>query len=114
MPAGPEAVSSPRMGDQVMSGIDRIAAMCLLAMGGYAAEPRAPLAVFPINEDAIAQMSKQHPLASAEVNDPVYQRMQRYQGFWLRDLLKDFARGAQRATCMCVSAAKTDISPSCL
>jgi mono/diheme cytochrome c family protein len=81
------------MGDQVMSGIDRIAAMCLLAMGGYAAEPRAPLAVFPINEDAIAQMSKQHPLASAEVNDPVYQRMQRYQGFWLRDLLKDLRPG---------------------
>ena len=50
---------------------------------------RRRLAVFPINEESIAQMRKQHPLASAEVNDPVYKRKQRYQGLWLRDVLKD-------------------------
>jgi mono/diheme cytochrome c family protein len=48
-----------------------------------------PIAVFPINQESIAQMRKSHPLASAEVNDPVYKRKQRYQGFWLSDLLKD-------------------------
>ncbi len=66
-----------------------IAAIFLLATGSYAATPGTPLAAFPITAESIAQMRKQHPLASAEVNDPVYKRKQRYQGFWLRDLLKD-------------------------
>ena len=76
-----------------MSGIDRIAVMCLLTVGWCATAASAPLAVFPINDESIAQMRKQHPLASADVNDPVYQRMQRYQGLWLGDVLKDLSRG---------------------
>jgi mono/diheme cytochrome c family protein len=58
----------------------------------------APLAVVPINEQSIAQMRKQHPLASAEVNDPVYKRKQRYQGFWLRDVLKGMGQGGHPET----------------
>ena len=58
-----------------------------------AGAPAAPLAVFPINEESIAQMRQRHPLASAEVQDPVYKRIQRYQGFWLLDVLKDLGRG---------------------
>jgi len=72
-----------------MAGVVRIAVMCLLTMGWHAAVAATPIAVFPINEESIAQMRKQHPLASAEVNDPVYKRTQRYQGFWLRDVLKN-------------------------
>ena len=60
-------------------------------VGWCAALPGAPLAVFPINEESIAQLRKQHPLASAEVDDPVYKRRQRYQGFWLRDVLQDLS-----------------------
>ena len=71
----------------------RIAAIFLLASTSYAATPGAPLAAFPINAESIAQMRKQHPLALADVNDPVYKRKQRYQGFWLRDLLKDVRLG---------------------
>jgi mono/diheme cytochrome c family protein len=78
-----------------MGGIARIAAICLLTMGWRAAVAETPLAVFPINEESIAQMRKQHPLASAEVNDPVYKRKQRYQGFWLRDVLADLGRGGR-------------------
>ena len=61
-----------------MCGVARIAVICLLMMGSCAALPGTPLAVFPINEESIAQLRKQHPLASAEVNDPVYKRNQRY------------------------------------
>lgn len=66
-----------------------MAVLSLLIVGLGAAVPATPLAVFPINEESIAQLRKHHPLASAEVNDPVYKRHQRYQGFWLRDVLKD-------------------------
>jgi mono/diheme cytochrome c family protein len=76
-----------------MGGVARIAVMCLLTVGWCAAVAETPLAVFPINEESIAQMRKQHPLASAEVNDPVYKRKQRYQGLWLRDVLNDLGRG---------------------
>jgi mono/diheme cytochrome c family protein len=76
-----------------MGGVARIAVMCLLTVGWCAAVAETPLAVFPINEESIAQLRKQHPLASAEVNDPVYKRKQRYQGFWLRDVLKDLGLG---------------------
>jgi mono/diheme cytochrome c family protein len=76
-----------------MCGIARIAVTCLLMVGSCAALPGTPLAVFPINEESIAQLRKQHPLASAEVTDPVYKRKQRYQGFWLRDVLKDLGLG---------------------
>jgi mono/diheme cytochrome c family protein len=51
-----------------------------------------PLAVLPINAESIAQMRKQHPLGSAEVDDPVYKRKQRYQGIWLNDVLKDLSQ----------------------
>jgi hypothetical protein len=46
------------------------------------------MAVCLINEESLAQMQKRHPLGSVAVEDPVYKRKQRYQGFWLRDLLK--------------------------
>ena len=77
-----------------MGGVIRIV-MSLLTIGCCAAVAETPLAIFPINEESMAQMRKQHPLASAEVNDPVYKREQRYQGFWLRDILKDLARGGR-------------------
>jgi mono/diheme cytochrome c family protein len=67
--------------------------MCLLAFGWRAAVAETPLAVLPINEESIAQMRKQYPFASAEVDDPVYKRKQRYQGLWLRDVLKDLGQG---------------------
>jgi mono/diheme cytochrome c family protein len=65
--------------------------ICLLAVGLCVALPGTPLAIFPINEESIAQLHRQHPLASAEVDDPVYKRSQRYQGFWLRDVLKNLS-----------------------
>lgn len=71
----------------------RAGAMCLLTAGWCAAFAGTPLAVFPIDEESIAQMRQQHPLATAEVNDPLYHRKQRYQGFWLSDVLKDLAHG---------------------
>ena len=67
--------------------------MCLLTGAWCAAAAGRPLAVFSIDEESITQMRKQHPLASAEVNDPVYKRKQRYQGLWLSDVLKDLSRG---------------------
>jgi len=67
-------------------------------VGWCAALPGAPLAVFPINEESIAHLRKQHPLASVEVDDPVYKRKQRYQGFWLRDVLKDLDSGGHAKT----------------
>jgi mono/diheme cytochrome c family protein len=75
-----------------MGGVARIAVMCLLTVGWRAAVAETPLAVFPINEESIAQMRKQHPLASAEVDDPVYKRKQLYQGLWLRDVLNDLSK----------------------
>src|SRR5579864_1074146 len=76
-----------------MGSVARTAAMLLLTVGWRAAVAGTPLAVFPINEASIAEMSKQHPPASVEVNDPVYKRKQRYQGLWLRDVLKDLGQG---------------------
>ena len=76
-----------------MRGIVRIATNVPADGGMVCCRAERPLAVFPINEESIAQMRKQHPLASAEVNDPVYKRKQRYQGFWLRDVLKDLSPG---------------------
>jgi len=68
-----------------------ISAICLLAPAWGAAPASQPLAVCPINKESLAQMQKRHPLASVEVDDPVYHRKQRYQGFWLRDLLKEMS-----------------------
>ena len=51
----------------------------------------APLALLPINAESVAQMRKRHSPASATVDDPVYHRKQRYEGFWLRDLLQDLS-----------------------
>jgi mono/diheme cytochrome c family protein len=76
-----------------MGGVARFAGMSLLTLGWCAAVAGTPLAVLPINEASIAQMRKQHPLASAEVTDPVYKRKQRYQGLWLGDVLKDLSQG---------------------
>jgi mono/diheme cytochrome c family protein len=81
-----------------MSRVARIAGMCLLVVGWCAAVAGTPLAVLAINEESIAQMRKQHPLASAEVNDPVYKRKQQYQGFWLGDVLKNLAQGGRAET----------------
>jgi mono/diheme cytochrome c family protein len=81
-----------------MDGVARIALICLLTMGWCAAVAETPLAVFPINEQSIAQMRKQHPLTSAEVDDPVYKRKQRYQGFWLGDVLKDLGQAGHPET----------------
>jgi mono/diheme cytochrome c family protein len=76
-----------------MSATARIAVLCLLTLGWCAAVAGTPLAVLPINGESIAQLRKQHPLASAEVDDPVYKRKQRYQGIWLNDVLKDLSQG---------------------
>ena len=75
-----------------MGPLARIAVMGLLTLASGAAAAEMPLVVFPINEESVAQMRQHHPLASAEVNDPVYKRKQRYQGFWLRDILKDLGQ----------------------
>ena len=81
-----------------MGGAARIATLCLLTVGWCAAVAETPLVVFPINAESIARMRKQHPLASAEVNDPVYKRKQRYQGFWLRDVLQDLDQAGRPKT----------------
>jgi hypothetical protein len=90
-----------------MGGAARIAVMCLrrsagkrqaLTMGWCAAGTGAPLAVFSINEESIAQMRKQHPLASAEVNDPVCKTEAAISRFWLRDVLKDLGQGGHPET----------------
>jgi mono/diheme cytochrome c family protein len=73
----------------IMRGVARTAVMCLLTVGWCAAVAETPVAVLGINAESIGQMRQQHPLASAEVDDPVYKRKQRYQGFWLSDVLKD-------------------------
>ncbi len=48
-----------------------------------------PVAVLAINDSSIAQMRTQYKVATAEVDDPVYKRKQRYQGIWLSDVLKN-------------------------
>jgi mono/diheme cytochrome c family protein len=65
-----------------------IAGISLLMPAWCVALAETPIAVCPINQESLAQMQKRHPLGSVEVDDPVYKRKQRYQGFWLRDLLK--------------------------
>jgi len=74
-----------------MNGIGWMAVISLLTAPRCVAAAGAPLAVSPINEESLAQIQKRHPLGSVEVDDPVYKRKQRYQGFWLRDLLKDLS-----------------------
>ena len=81
-----------------MSRIVWIAAIYLLTVRCYADTAGTPLAVFRINEESIAQMRKRHPLASAEVDDPVYKRKQRYQGLWLREVLQDLVPGGRPET----------------
>src|SRR5690349_10354049 len=66
-----------------------------LTAGWQRAAAASPVGVIPINEASIGTMRKQHALASAEVEDPVYKRKQRYEGIWLSDLLKDLDRGSQ-------------------
>jgi mono/diheme cytochrome c family protein len=75
-----------------MGGVVRMAVLCLLTLTSGAVAAETPLAVFPITAESIAQMRRHHPLASAEVNDPVYHRKQRYQGFWLRDVLQELGQ----------------------
>jgi len=74
-----------------MSGMGWIAVISLLTSSWFVAAADTPLAVSPINEESLAQMQKRHPLGSVAVDDPVYKRKQRYQGFWLRDWLKDLS-----------------------
>ncbi len=81
-----------------MGGVTQIAMMCLPLLGSCAAVAGTLVAVFPITEESIMQMRKQHPLASAEVNDPLYQRKQRYQGLWLRDVLNNLGRRGHSET----------------
>ena len=93
-----DILNRPMSGRSSKGRIARIAVMFLLTGGWCAAAAETPLAVFRINEESIAQMRKQHPLASVEVNDPVYKRKQRYQGLWLRDVLKDLGLGGHPET----------------
>ena len=74
-----------------MRGVGWVSVIFLLTPAWCAAAAGTPLAVCPINRESLAQMRKRHALASAEVDDPVYKRKQRYQGFWLRDLLQDLS-----------------------
>ncbi len=76
-----------------MPRLGRIATFCLLVVSCCAA---APLATLPITEQSLAQLRQQHPLASAEVNDPVYKRTMNYQGIWLRDILKGLSAAGHR------------------
>ena len=68
-----------------------IAAISVLIPISCTAAAGAPLGVLPIDEESLAQLPKRHPLGTVAVDDPVYKRKQRYQGFWLRDLLKDLS-----------------------
>lgn len=72
-----------------LDGIIRIALICELTTAFSALLTAAPVAVFPINEQSIAQVRKQHQIAFAGVEDPVYKRKQRYEGIWLLDILED-------------------------
>ncbi len=70
----------------------RAVAVCQLTMAFSALLTGASAAVFTINERSFAQAQKQHQTAFAEVDDPVYKRKQRYEGIWLRDVLKELRR----------------------
>lgn len=59
----------------------------MLAWGGILSSK--PLAVYPINNESIARLQKAYAIVSVEVDDPVYKRKQRYEGFWLSDVLKE-------------------------
>ncbi|HLN00615.1 MAG TPA: c-type cytochrome [Bryobacteraceae bacterium] len=74
-----------------MSGMGWIAVISVLMPASCVTAAGAPLAVCPISDESLAQMQKRHPLGSVEVDDPVYKRKQRYQGFWLRDLFKELS-----------------------
>ena len=74
-----------------MSGMGWVAAISLLMPAWCVAAAGTPLGVYPINEESLSQMQKRHPASSIAVDDPVYKRKQRYEGFWLRDLLKDLS-----------------------
>lgn len=78
-----------------MRKIAWIAMLCPLMVACSAAAAGTPVAVFPINQESIARMRTEHPLASVKVNDPVYKQKRRYQGFWLNDVLKDLDRGGR-------------------
>ena len=78
-----------------MGQLVRIGMMCLLIAGWRAAWAGTPVAVFPIDESSITQILKQHSLASAEVDDPVYKRKQRYEGIWLADVLRGLGHGGR-------------------
>ena len=74
-----------------MRGVALISGISLLTPAWCAAAAGTPLAVCPIDGESLAQLRKRHALASAEADNPVYKRKQRYQGFWLRDLLQDLS-----------------------
>ena len=74
-----------------MSGMGWIAALSLLMPAWCLAAAGTPLGVYAINEESLAKMQKRHPADTVEVDDPVYKRKQRYQGFWLRDFLKELS-----------------------
>lgn len=68
-----------------------LAWMCVVTPLCLAADVGKPLSVRLINDESIAQMRKQYSVVSAEVDDPVYKRKQQYEGFRLRDVLKDLS-----------------------
>ena len=74
-----------------MKTIGWIAAICAMLPALGVAAAATPLSAVTIDEASLARMEKRHPLGSAEVDDPVYKRKQRYQGIWLRDLLQDMS-----------------------
>src|SRR3954449_5096126 len=76
-----------------MAQLARIASVCLLTVAWCTAAAGMPVAVFTIDKESILKVRKHHPLASAEVDDPVYKRKQHYQGLWLRDVLTELDQG---------------------
>ena len=75
-----------------MGQVGRIASVCLLMVAWCTVAAGMPVAVFTIDKESIAQMRKHHPLASVDVEDPVYKRKERYQGFWLRDVVTELGQ----------------------
>ncbi|MEO8661826.1 MAG: cytochrome c [Bryobacteraceae bacterium] len=71
--------------------------LTVLALGWCAAAAGAPLAVYAINDESIAHLRKTYKLTVVEVDDPVYKRKQRYEGFLLSDVLKEPGFTGQRA-----------------
>jgi len=67
--------------------------LAVLALGCFGAAAGAPVAVYPINGESIARLRKTYPMAAVEVDDPVYKRKQRYEGFWLSDVLQELGAG---------------------